>query len=92
MQEHRYDPGHWVTQWNSSGRLDPLRESMRKAHFSCFYRTLALFGLIAPFPIRIFVNIRFSLPHAWIWCTFTLTALFLALWHFIKRSMIGGLL
>jgi cadmium resistance protein CadD (predicted permease) len=87
MQEHRYDPGYWPTEWIRKGRLDPFRKSIQEANLSSFYRALALFGLIGTIPIGIFSNLRDELPYAWIWCALTLAALFLGIWYLIHKSM-----
>jgi hypothetical protein len=88
MLDHRYDPGYWTTEWVTKGRLDPFRKSIQEAHLSSFYRALALFGLIGPILVGVFVSLRFDLPRAWLWCTLTLAALFLGLWYLIHKSMI----
>jgi len=88
MQEHRYGPGYWPTEWIRKGRLDPFRRSIQEANLSSFYRALALFGLIASLPIGIFTNLRGELPYAWIWCALTPGILFFGIWYLIHRSMV----
>ncbi len=87
MQEHRYDPGYWLTEWRTKGRLTPGNVILREANFSSFYRALALMALIGSVPIGVFTSVKDELPYAWLWCMLTLAALFLGLWILIDRSM-----
>ncbi len=88
MQEHRYDPGYWTTEWITKGRLAPFYAIIRKASLSSFYRALALCGVIGSIPIGIFSSLRHELPYAWLWCVLTLAALFFGFWYFIHKAMI----
>ncbi len=88
MQEHRYDPGYWTTEWTTKGRVAPFQESIRKAQVSSFYRALALCGAIGTIPIGVFSSLRYELPYAWLWCALTVAGLFFGLWYFIHKAMI----
>jgi hypothetical protein len=88
MQEHRYDPGYWITEWEKKGRLDPFRQSMRKANLSCFNRTILIFAIVGSMVTGIFSQFAGDLSHPKLWCLTILILLFLGIWRYIHKSMV----
>ena len=54
MQEHRYDPGFWPSQWYKRQRYDPVYNALRKARLSAFYRTLLMMAFVLPIETMFF--------------------------------------
>lgn len=88
-EEHRYDPGYWPTEWARKGRFHPLYAAMRKERLSSFYRALLMTLVLGQIPLfSVLLNLRDSLPYAWLWIVAALVVLFFGLWYLIHRSMV----
>jgi hypothetical protein len=86
IQEHRYDPGYWVTKVKGGG-LTPLGKRVGEVHFSTFSRALIMFVLVASVPIGLFLRLGDRLPYAGYFLAVTLALLFFALWYLTGRAI-----
>jgi hypothetical protein len=48
LQEHRYDPGYWPSQWATRRRYDPFYKALQNARLSAFYRALLMMLVVLP--------------------------------------------
>ena len=63
LQEHRYDPGYWPTQWYKKARSNPEIEWYRRANLNNFYKAVLIYAMVG-FPIFNLVMLyRNEIPH-----------------------------
>jgi hypothetical protein len=88
-QNHRYDPGFWVSEWYKKGRMDPQILMWKRAKLSSFWRALLIYpfiGTCLTAPIIICCDEN-PVPY---WRMIVITAnvlIFFAIWFLFSKWM-----
>jgi hypothetical protein len=63
LQEHRYDPGYWPTQWYKKARPNPAIEWYKRANLNSFYKTVLIYSMLGLPVLTIVMRYRKDIPY-----------------------------
>jgi hypothetical protein len=84
-QDHRYDPGFWISEWYKKGRLDPETLIWKRANLSSLWRTLLIYPIIAFVLTGPIMFIHEEIPHAGIIVITVNVLVFLGTWFLLHK-------
>ena len=85
LQDHRYDPGYWPTQWYQKGRSNPEIAWYKQANLGNFLKAVLIF-LFLGFPlVEIALDFSEGMPYRRTIITIAFLGVFLAIYAFIVK-------
>ncbi len=87
IENHRYDPGYWVTSWYSSARRAPPYGYISPGNMSAGFRAALLALFVSGFSYALFGRLRFDVPHFWWYIGGYTAVLYIVMLVLVRRSL-----
>ncbi len=87
IENHRYDPGYWVTSWYSSARRTPPYGYISPGDMPAWFRAALLDLFFSGVAYALFGRWRFDVPHFWWYMGGFAGALYVGMLVFVRRSL-----